>query len=618
MMQCYWPIAEPLIGSANVDTTKLNQWQRLSWRNVRSNWTDNQTAQFRFDFEGMASNTIAYIDDAMLIDLTAAFGAGNEPTQEWCDANIEYFAGNTTIQYEAPITYDLTSAIPNKIKAGDILNCPYSGSAKSITLPKGKYKLECWGAQGGYRNSTNYSGKGGYSAGTITLTEKTLIYLYSGGAGNTGKTAGGFNGGGKRQGYNGGGGASDIRIGTDSLYARVIVAGGGGSDGAPSKTGMYGGGTAGGSTTESYGNGGYGGTQTGVSSSSWQTTSQSTSTSAQSGAYAGFGFGGNGIARESGYGGAGGGGWYGGSGAYPDSSGDDDRGGGGGSGYIYTSTSASTYPSGCLLNSQYYLENATTLAGNTSFTSPTGASETGHTGDGYVRITVIEANSGNTLIKTTSDAWKEQKQMFVNIGVNSSIPNDLVGLEYIESTGTQYLDTGITVNKNDNKELIMSCQLGNDGSYAGANGYMQYQASITGGAKGILKISYKNNIETTYFNDAVKLTKDWTSAYSGTNVKLGIFKLGGTNNTWYNSSAWQIGKLYYYKLYDNGTLIRDFIPVKRTLDNKCGLWDKVTKAFYPNAGTGDFTAGPTITLTGWHKIKGVWAKTAADTWSQTL
>ena len=27
--------------------------------------------------------------------------------------------------------------------------------------------------------------------------------------------------------YNGGGGASDIRVGTDSLYARAIVAGGG-------------------------------------------------------------------------------------------------------------------------------------------------------------------------------------------------------------------------------------------------------------------------------------------------------------------------------------------------------------------------------------------------------
>ena len=39
-------------------------------------------------------------------------------------------------------TYDLTSSIPSSssLRTGDILNCPYSGSAKSITLPKGTYK----------------------------------------------------------------------------------------------------------------------------------------------------------------------------------------------------------------------------------------------------------------------------------------------------------------------------------------------------------------------------------------------------------------------------------------------------------------------------------------------
>lgn len=806
-MQCYWPIAEPLVGIAKVDKTKLNQWQRLSWRNVRSNWNDNQTAQFRFDFEGMASNTMAYIDDAMLIDLTAAFGAGNEPTQSWCDTNIEYFAGNTTIQYEAPTVYDLTSTTPTKIKTGDILNCPYSGSAKSITLPKGQYKLECWGAQGGYRSSSSCGGNGGYSVGILNLAQNTTVYLYVGGAGNTGKTAGGFNGGGRRSSYNGGGGGTDIRIGSNSLYARVIVAGGGGSDGASNKNGMYGGGTSGGTTTQSFGSGGGGGTQTagGAGGSNNAGT---------------FGQGGQGLSAASGYGGAGGGGWYGGGGSYPDGSGDDDRGGGGGSGYVYTSSTASNYPSGCLLNSSYYLTDAQTIAGNTAFTSPTGTNETGHTGNGYIRITAIKAGSGSTLVKTTSNTWKEQKQMFINTGASTIVPSGLVELEYIkpnstqyintqfiptgntrviftfeptvadnqalytggrtaasgtdtktfsafyiskairrdyygtsktttttydvntkitvdanknttlinnssvlanftlntsttsimpiilfiaanqtsstsaiqtsgsgaqykfysckiydngtlvrdfvpakrisddkcglwdkvnfkfytdenggnftagaektaiaaigasieylEATGTQYLDTGITVNKNDNKELIMSCQLDNDGTYAGANGYMQYQASITGGAKGILKISYKNNIETIYFNDVLKLTKDWTSAYSGTNVKLGIFKLGETNNTWYNSSAWQTGKLYYYKLYDNGTLIRDFIPVKRISDNEYGLWDKVNKVFYKNAGTGTFTGGPAVNLTGWHKIKGIWAKTTADTWSQAL
>lgn len=262
----------------------------------------------------------------------------------------------------------------------------YTGAVQKLTLPKGKFKFECWGAMGGYRSSVAYAGRGGYSVGTLTLTANTNIFIYVGGQGGNQSSssgtstlvAGGFNGGGSRYGYKGGGGASDIRIGTDSLYARVIVAGGGGSDGATAKTGMYGGGESGGSSTQSYGSGGGGGTQ----------TAGGTGGSGNAGT---FGTGGTGLYRSSGYAGAGGGGWYGGGGSYPDGSGDDDRGGGGGSGYVYTSATASNYPSGCLLNSNYYLTDATTTAGNVSFLSPTGTSETGHSGNGYVRITVIEA-----------------------------------------------------------------------------------------------------------------------------------------------------------------------------------------------------------------------------------
>ena len=57
---------------------------------------------------------------------------------------------------------------------------------------------------------------------------------------------------------------------------------------------------------------------------------------------------------------------------------------------MYTSSTASYYPSGCLLNSSYYLSNAATYAGNTSFTSTSGGTETGHSGNGYARITLVE------------------------------------------------------------------------------------------------------------------------------------------------------------------------------------------------------------------------------------
>lgn len=287
----------------------------------------------------------------------------------------------------------------SNIKTGDILNFGYTGAVQSVTLPKGTYKLECWGAQGG--DHFNYASQyrttvGGYSVGTITLSKTTNIYIYVGGAGtyssgSGGAALGGFNGGGyayssNRQ-TNSGGGATDIRISQDDLYARIIVAGGGGSDGASNKTGMYGGGLEGGTTTESCGSGGYGGTQTG---NTWLTTTRTTSATSTSNCYAGFGFGGNGCYSSSGYAGAGGGGWYGGSGSYPDGSGDDDRGGGGGSGYVYTAKTAANYPSGNYVNSSYYLTDASTVAGNQSFTAPDGSTETGHSGDGFCRITRIK------------------------------------------------------------------------------------------------------------------------------------------------------------------------------------------------------------------------------------
>ena len=281
----------------------------------------------------------------------------------------------------------------------------YQNSAQQFNvIVSGYYKMRVWGAQGGYRTTEGNSGRGGYAEGTVYLNAGDVIYVHTGGAGGNGSSgcgsticAGGYNGGGYRYKYYGGGGGTDIRINSDSLLARVIVAGGGGSDGATGKKGMYGGGTTGGSSTESYssvGNyGGKGGTQTysGYSASYTVTTQATTGLNSNTLANygGGFGFGGGGVYLSSGYGGAGGGGWYGGSGNVPDGSGDDDRGGGGGSGYIYTSSTASNYPSGCLLNSSYYLTSATLKAGNESITSPTGATETGHAGNGYAYLTYI-------------------------------------------------------------------------------------------------------------------------------------------------------------------------------------------------------------------------------------
>lgn len=589
-MQCYWPIADPLVGIAKVDKTKLNQWQRLSWHNVRSSWNDGQMAQFRFDFEGMASNTIAYIDDVMLIDLTAAFGAGNEPTQEWCDTNIEYFSGNKTIQYETPNKYDLTVTTPTKIQTGDILNCPYSGSMKSVILPKGQYQLECWGAQGGNGsgNASYPGGKGGYSKGIITLNKKTNLYLYTGGQGlngttynsNGATTTGGFNGGGSTTSINSrgsGGGGTDIRIAVDSLYARVLVAGGGsGSSGYTNLAGFAGGGISGKTyNNQDSSNGGSwhggGGSQTQGGAAN---TSYSNYTTAGS-----FGQGGNyNSGSNTWYGSGGGGGWYGGGGAIGV--------GGGGSGYMYTSSSASYYPSGCLLDSSHYLTNATTLAGNAAFTSPTGISETGHAGNGYIRITVIEASSGNTLVKTTSNNWKEPVQMFVNTGVSTTIPSELLGLEYIESTGTQYIDTGISA-KNITKAVI-------DFQYITVDSSRENQMmSVWVDASNHMQCGLTGTTFLTGRGTTFSQTSNMTARTTGTSVPIGnpdmLIPLFAQRAS--AVDRWSIAKLYSCKMYNNSTIVRDFIPAKRISDGKCGLWDKVNFKFYTDENGGNFTAG---------------------------
>ena len=52
-------------------------------------------------------------------------------------------------------------------------------------------------------------------------------------------------------------------------------------------------------------------------------------------------------------------------------------------------------------------------------------------------------------------------------------------------------------------------------------------------------------------------------------------------------------KLYSCKIYNNGTLVRDFVPAKNS-SGTIGLYDTVNGACYTNAGSGTFTAGADI------------------------
>lgn len=172
-----------------------------------------------------------------------------------------------------------------------------------------------------------------------------------------------------------------------------------------------------------------------------------------------------------------------------------------------------------------------------------------------------------------------------------SLPSGYRKLEYIESTGTQYIDTGLTVNKSDTYEYTMNAQLyGNN--YGGANGYMQFLSGIVGGQRAEIKVSYNGSthVEQVYVNSVLNSSTDWTSEYSGTNVKLGIFRLGNAGNVWWTDGAAQSGKLYSLRITKSGALVRNFIPCENK-DGVAGLWDDVGSKFYANSGTGVFLTG---------------------------
>ena len=274
-----------------------------------------------------------------------------------------------------------------------------------VVSRNGYYKLEVWGAQGGIGgfSSEAIAGRGAYAKGVLYLEKGTKLYVYVGGqgVGQTGDVSdnnvnlGGFNGGGNNYNSGGqassGGGASDIRINTDSLYARVIVAGGGGGNGYGSNENV--GGSAG--TLTGF-NGGFFSefNYYGYGAGDFQGGSfyGSNSANGYSNTAGSFGIGGIGVGNSHG-GGSGGGGFYGGGGGFISA-------GGGGSSFVYTmenynswlsknSSDASKY----MLDSRYYLLDSVMIDGES--TMPGYESETkmiGNYGNGYAKIEFIGIN----------------------------------------------------------------------------------------------------------------------------------------------------------------------------------------------------------------------------------
>ena len=176
-------------------------------------------------------------------------------------------------------------------------------------------------------------------------------------------------------------------------------------------------------------------------------------------------------------------------------------------------------------------------------------------------------------------------------------------VEYLESTGAQYIDTGFKPNQNTKVELKLSSNETNKG-YFGCNtstngGFVFYEEN------GKYKYKYNTNgmaSSVAHSNDILTFIIDKNEVYmNGNNI---ITVTASTFNTDYNAYifGWnQAGtlrnpcsmKLYYCKIYDNDVLIRDLKPCKDGAEVYC-LYDEVDKRYYYNQGSDSFTGGASI------------------------
>ena len=184
-------------------------------------------------------------------------------------------------------------------------------------------------------------------------------------------------------------------------------------------------------------------------------------------------------------------------------------------------------------------------------------------------------------------------------------------VEYIESTGTQWIDTGFKPKYN--TRMILEVSDVDDSSTVALFGCRNQELNTASEQYGVLILSTTSQLRSDYFGTNTVMTvldktiktifdkdKNVFSAY-GKTINNDEKTIGeSTYNAYlfcYNNigtaSYFSKYKLYGCKIYDDGILVRDFKPVKDGAGVYC-LYDEVEKRYYYNQGTGEFLGGVAV------------------------
>ena len=235
-------------------------------------------------------------------------------------------------------------------------------------------------------------------------------------------------------------------------------------------------------------------------------------------------------------------------------------------------------------------------------------------------------------ISTYEDYFRKVEQKIL-------VPSEYTQLEYIESTGTQYINANYEVKSNTKVEVDFKSNktsgqsfttlFGTQNSASSGRYYFMfgsannYQVNLPRNAganaclleNGNIAIddtpatgTYWTNDRSTYILDIANKTakinnKTWNlSTLTGDYVApTNVLMLLTRNNAGTADSNCSRGLLYGVKIYEGTTLKRNMIPCYRNSDNEVGLYDLVNNVFYTNAGTGTFNSGVEINKWYLHK-----------------
>lgn len=197
------------------------------------------------------------------------------------------------------------------------------------------------------------------------------------------------------------------------------------------------------------------------------------------------------------------------------------------------------------------------------------------------------------------------------------LPSEYQEVEYIQSSGTQWIDTWVIPTQNTKSQMKVlfvdytwdvvywMYNWNDNADYRLINKYNNntqiWKCIFDFWTQRIMSSSAVFSTGTAYeleiWNYYVKDLSSWTNLVSWTTISSYTGSRTITLNN-YNNSTYSKNRWYYVKIYENWALVRDFIPCYRKSDNVIWMYDLVNNQFYTNSWSWAFTKGSNVSYTG--------------------